>query len=217
MRRYLDAGLDSARLEALQTLGFQSRGSVSAPHQHDLDSQMPAPINVRVGRTRTAGRGVRGRRAIDFQFVIPPTASASVISPFRGINRAVFRAVELVAPVGRPRDRARRWRRAALGLRPLWGLAEDCRHKKECEIVSPYSKNKTGGPGCGAVSFRDVTLDGADDGQSCKGTDHGEELLPIPFFLGGHRRSGRRTCRHRSRRLLQTQSGESLQLFSEKT
>src|SRR6266436_5088692 len=101
-------------METLQALGFETRRSVGGSHSPNLDGEMAAAIDEFVGRACAAGRGVRRRRTISFKFVIAPPASAGIIGPLCRINRAVCRAVELVAPICGPCDGAGCRRRPAL-------------------------------------------------------------------------------------------------------
>src|SRR6266481_5894560 len=93
-------------METLQALSFETRRSVGGSDSPNLDGEMTTAIDVFVGRACAAGRGVRRRSTISFKFVIAPPASARVIGPLCGIYRAVCRAVELVAPICGPCDRA---------------------------------------------------------------------------------------------------------------
>src|SRR5882762_1966343 len=93
-------------METLQALGLEARRSVGGSDSPNLDGEMTTAIDEFVGRACAAGRGVRRRRTISFKFVVAPTASAGVIGPIRGTNRAVRSAVEFVAPVCSPCDGA---------------------------------------------------------------------------------------------------------------
>src|SRR6266436_9185184 len=93
-------------METLQALGFETRRSVGGSHSPNLDGEMATAVDEFVGRACAAGRGVRRRRTISFKFVIAPPASAGIIGPLCGIDRAVCRAVELVAPICGPCDGA---------------------------------------------------------------------------------------------------------------
>src|SRR5258708_29689576 len=106
MRRNLNVAFDPASVETLQALRFEPRRSVGASGEPNLDGEMSAAVYVGVGRTCAARRSVRRRRAINFKFVVAPAASAGVIGPVCGTDRAVRRTIEFVAPVGSPRHAA---------------------------------------------------------------------------------------------------------------
>ena len=125
-------------LKIFQPQSFESRGSPRSSHSrffanfHCANNQMPMTVLKCIGIFCVARHRRRiARRAINFQLMIAPSASANIKSPFTRIRcGAGFRGVEFVAPHR---------------LTPRLRAGCNCKrrgHKRRCTHDPPYLCNR---------------------------------------------------------------------------